>query len=122
MEDAGRPLLRTQWLDTATLVLDGETPPDRLVALQVNYDPGWHATQDAREIETAEDRLGYLVLHTTASPASHIELQYRGTREQRVMAMLSGVAWIGALAAALWRRGARYPNPSVRTIGSGWSS
>jgi hypothetical protein len=102
MADAGRPVLRAQWLDTATLVLDGETLPDHLVALQVNYDPGWRATQDGREIETAEDRLGYLVLHAAASPATHIELQYRGTREQRVMATLSGLAWIGAWGAAIW--------------------
>ena len=107
MGDAGRPLLRAQWPDTATLVLDGETLPDHLIALQVNYDPGWHATQDGREIETAEDRLGYLVLHTAASPASHIELQYRGTREQRVMATLSALAWIAALGAAPWSRRTR---------------
>jgi hypothetical protein len=94
MGDAGRPVLRTQWLNTSTLVLDGETLPDHLVALQVNYDPGWHATQDGREIDTAEDRLGYLVLHATASPATHIELRYRGTREQRVMATLSALAWL----------------------------
>ena len=79
MGDAGRPLLRARWLNTTTLVLDGETLPDHLVALQVNYDPGWHATQDGREIQTAEDRLGYLVLHAAASPAAHIE---RGIAER----------------------------------------
>ena len=43
-------MLRARWLDTATLVLDGETLPDHLVALQVNYDGGWRAIQDGREV------------------------------------------------------------------------
>ena len=103
MEDTGRPLLRTRWQDPGTLVLDGEVPPGHLLALRVNYDAGWRATQNGQEIQTAEDRLGYLVLHAAASPAAHIELRYRGTREQRVMAALSATAWIAALV-ALWRR------------------
>ncbi|PWU05075.1 MAG: hypothetical protein C5B51_15445 [Terriglobia bacterium] len=125
MEHSSRPLLRTEWKDAGYLVLDGDVPPDRLVALRINYDPGWRATQDGRRIETAADRLGFLVLHADAAPASHIELHYAGTGEQRVFALLSAVAWVGAfgMVPILWRcrKGAagrrRYAPPETKATG-----
>jgi len=99
MEDTSRPGLRVQWTDTCTLAVSGLVPPGQLVAVQVNADPGWHATQDGHEIAIAQDRLGFMVLHPAPAPQTHIELRYRGTTEQRIMAGVSAVGWIAALLA-----------------------
>jgi hypothetical protein len=96
--------LRTSWLDTTRLEIDGPVPSGRLVAVQVNADPGWVATQDGRPIAMSTDRLGFVTLHAAAAPASHIELRYHGTTEQRVMAGLSALAWLGVLAAFVVRK------------------
>jgi len=69
-----------------------------LVSVQVNYDPGWRAQQDGRLVAVERDRLGFLVLRADASPLSRINLKYRGSLEQRVMAALSAIVWIGSLA------------------------
>jgi hypothetical protein len=101
IEDAGRPALRTQWMSSEVLAIDGPVPAGRLVAVQVNNDPGWRATQDGRPIEISQDRLGFVVLHPTAAATTRIELRYRGTAEQRIMAAVSALTWVAALA-GLW--------------------
>jgi hypothetical protein len=105
LEDPARPALQTRWLGTDTLVIDGAAPPGRLVAVRVNADPGWQALQDGRAIGIETDNLGFMVLRPAAAAATHIELHYRATAEPRLMAVLSALAWLAALAALfLWRK------------------
>jgi hypothetical protein len=96
--------LRTQWLDTTRLAIDGPIPADRVVAVQVNADPGWRAEQDGRPIPISTDRLGFVTLHASPAPASHIELRYRGTLEQRLMAGVSILAALAVLAGFVVRK------------------
>jgi hypothetical protein len=99
IEDTGRPVLQTRWLDAGALNIDGPSADRYPIAVQVNADPGWRATQDGQEIPTQSDHLGFIVLAPRASAATHIELRYYGTLEQRLMAGLCALAWIGALLA-----------------------
>jgi len=98
IEDPSRPALQARWAGASVLEVAGPVRPGDLVAVQVNADPGWRATQDGREIAIAEDRLGFMVLDPAPAAATHIELRYRGTAEQRIMAAVSGAAWVLALA------------------------
>ncbi|MGB7722847.1 MAG: hypothetical protein WBL65_23310, partial [Bryobacteraceae bacterium] len=70
-----------------------------LVAVRVNADPGWRAFQDGRAIPIEIDNLGFMVLRPAAAAATHIELHYRATAEPRLMAVLSALSWLAALAA-----------------------
>jgi ubiquinone biosynthesis protein UbiJ len=69
------------------------------VAVRVNADPGWRAFQDGRAIPIEIDNLGFMVLRPAAAAAMHVVLEYRGTAEPRLMAALSALAWLAALAA-----------------------
>ena len=62
--------------------------------------------QDGREIAIDRDLLGFMELRAVPAAGTHIELQYRGTGEQKIMAALSAAAWIAAIAAwgVLWRK------------------
>ncbi|HEX7598329.1 MAG TPA: hypothetical protein VF518_08945, partial [Polyangia bacterium] len=88
IEDSSRPALDSRWIDTNTFAVTGPAPPGTLVAIQVNADPGWRATQDGREIAITRDTLGFVVLHPSPAAATRIELRFRGTIEQRLMAAL----------------------------------
>src|ERR1035441_2059293 len=79
----------------------------RLIAVRVNADPGWRATEDGREIPIERDNLGFMVLRPAATAATHIELEYRATAEPRIMAAVSALAWIAPVAARLIRSGER---------------
>jgi hypothetical protein len=104
IDDPVRPALHARWTGTGTLAMTGAVPPGDLVAIQVNADPGWSATQDGREIRITQDKLGFVVLHPTSAAATRIELRFRGTLEQRVMAAVSALAWLTCLF-ALFRWG-----------------
>jgi hypothetical protein len=101
------PALHTQWIDTGTLAIAAATPPGDAVAIKVNADPGWRATQDGREIPITQDTLGFVVLHPSPAPATRIELRFRGTTEQRLMAALCVLTWLASLF-AFFRRSRRH--------------
>lgn len=103
--DPARPQLKTTWRDTSRLEIQGPVPANMLLSLQVSYDPGWTASQGGRPLPVEKDRLGFIVLRPDPTTPTRIEMNYRGTGEQRLMAVLSLAAWLGALAALLlWRR------------------
>ena len=87
----------------------GAARPGDVVAVQVNAAPGWRATQDGHEIPITEDRLGLVVLHPTPAAATRIDLRFRGTSEQRLMAALCILAWLVSLLALWGRRTQRVP-------------
>lgn len=96
--------LRTSWLDSNRLVIEGAVPADRVVSVQVNADPGWTATQDGHDIPVAADRLGFIMLRPSASPATRIDLRYGGTFEQGFMTGLSAAVLLSVLALPLVRK------------------
>jgi hypothetical protein len=98
--------LQTSWHGPGELHVQGAIPEGQLVSVQVNHDSGWRAVQDGRAIPIDRDRLGYMILRANPSAAANIQLNYRGTIEQRLLAALSGLAWITSLAALLKRGGA----------------
>jgi len=105
MEDRVRPALRAVWRDNNTLAIDGAVDNGRLIAVGMNADPGWRAAQDGREIPIGADTLGFVVLHAASSAAAHIEMRYRVGAEPRIMAAVSALAWMGAIAGlCLWRK------------------
>jgi uncharacterized membrane protein YfhO len=79
--------------------------------VRVNADPGWRAAQNGHEIPIETDNLGFVVLRPAAAAATHIELEYRATAEPRIMAAVSVLAWIAALAALIiiWRKPSALP-------------
>ena len=104
IEDGSRPPLSVDWEGPSSLTIAGPVPAGDVVALQVNDDPGWSATQDGRAAAIEEDKLGFMVVHASPSPATKIELHYHGTVEQKTMALVSVLAWIGAVGALFRRR------------------
>ncbi|MBI1787660.1 MAG: hypothetical protein HYR60_08945 [Acidobacteria bacterium] len=107
IEDPLRPKLAATWLDSSRLRIEGPVPAGKLISVQVRNDPGWAASQDGRPVAIETDRVGYCVLRPEPSPRARIDLRYGGTREQKVMGILSAVVWIGALAGLAVKRGAR---------------
>jgi hypothetical protein len=99
LDDPRRPRLNVAWQDQNTLRISGAVPGDALVYVHVTHHQGWHATQDGRPIALEKDVLGFIVAKAAPAAQSSIELQFRGTTEQRVMAAISAAAWITALAA-----------------------
>src|SRR5260370_14413142 len=90
-----RPSLTAQWTDTSSLIITGPVS-DGEVSLKVSSDPGWHSTQDGHAIAITRAQLGFMALHPSPAAATHIELHYTGTAEQRIMAAISAITWLAA--------------------------
>ena len=103
LRDPARPQLISAWDGPSRLRLSGPIPEDMLISVAVNFDEGWAASQDGRSIPSAASQLGFLLLHAKASPDSNIVLEYCGTVEQRMMALLSLLTWL-ACVYFLWKR------------------
>lgn len=101
LEDPVRPKLKAVWKSTTLLAVEGRIPEDMAVSVQVNENGGWKAMQDGREILIDKDKLGFMILYAHPAQFTHIELTYRGTNEQRVMAAFSALAWAGSAAGLL---------------------
>ncbi len=104
MEDTARPRLRAQWSGPNELRLQGPVPAGYCVVALVNYDPGWSAQQDGRPISLEATRLGAILAHAQPSAGSVIVLRYAAPAEPRIMAAVSALAWLLALAALFRRR------------------
>lgn len=109
MDDLGRPQLRLTWNNTSEFTVSGEFPQGMLVSAAVNFDPGWKAWQDGQPVPVKENNMGFITVQPRPSPGSRIEFRYEGTLEQRLMAAVSAIAWIGSLVclAASRRRSAK---------------
>ena len=105
LDDTARPPLAVVWQDSGAMIVTGPVAAGNVVSIQINSDPGWHATQGGNSVPIAKDRLGFMVIYPTPATQARIELRYFGTAEQRIMSVLSGMAWIAALAALRLRRG-----------------
>ncbi len=97
LDDTSRPRMAVSWRGPSRLDIQGPVAPGQVVSLQVNYDPDWRAEQDGRPIAIGRDGLGFMFLRANAAPEAHIRLKYHGSTEQRVMAILSAMIWIGSL-------------------------
>ncbi len=104
LDDASRPSLSANWRGGSRLDIEGHVPEGMLVALSVSFYEGWKATQDGKTIPIETNKLGFITLRPDASPAARIELRFDGTREQRVMAGVSALTWVAALAGLFVRR------------------
>jgi hypothetical protein len=104
IEDPARPALQTAWRDAGALDITGPSVAGQVVSVQVNADPGWRATQDGRDLAMESDRLGFIVLKPAPAAATHLELHYHGTLEQRLMAVLCALTWVCALGALVRKK------------------
>ncbi len=104
IDDTSRPRLEAKWLDSGRLDIAGPVPAGMVVSVQVSYDAGWVAAQEGQPLPIEQDTLGFMTLGPRPSQFTRVELSYRGTGEQRVMAALSALAWLGALGGFFARR------------------
>lgn len=90
--------METKWHGTDDLEITGLIPAGGSITVAVNWDPGWRALQDSKPIAVESTSFGFIKLAAAPAVRSRIELHYAGTLEQRVMAGISLLSWLLALA------------------------
>jgi len=110
----------TKWLSTGDLEISGAVPATGSVAVAVNWDPGWRASQNSKPLAVEQGSFGFVKLAAAPAAQTKIELHYAGTLEQKVMAGISLLGWLLTLAWLIFdgirRRSSRPPLKQTRTI------
>ncbi len=92
LDDSTLPILRTTWIGTNTARMDGVLGPDHVISVAMNFDKGWSATANGREVPVRSDGLGFIAIEPHCDGACAVELHWSAGWEPRI-------AWIFALAA-----------------------
>ncbi len=104
--DPDRPTLATEWESPTQIRIQGPVPEGMAIALSVNFDEGWKAYQGGERIKIEKTSFGFMKLNPRSGESVTITVEYCGRWEQRVMAVLSVLAWAGCLVCLGrdWRR------------------
>jgi hypothetical protein len=111
IEDPTAPRVSMRWTSKRDIEVTGPVPEGMLVNVQVTHDEGWDATQDGTPVAIAPAPFGFMYVNARPAATSVIRLHYNGTIEQRLMAVISGLAWV--LAAVALRRSVKVQSPSA---------
>ncbi len=114
LDDAALPVAQWRWLNRAEAVVQADMKPDQVLAVQVTYSPGWHASAGGRPVSITRDALGLMTLRPGCSGTCSVRLFYDGGSEAKLLGMASVVMgvllllWLGLSAA-----GAVRPEPGL---------
>lgn len=112
LEDPARPTLRSVWVSTTELKVDGTVAAGQIISVQVSYHPGWRAMVNGRDARVERDGLGFIAVSPGCSGACDLRLIFTGGVEYAVTRVVSVCGWIAVLAGLVlyaWRRLAPVP-------------
>ena len=109
LEDPALPTAALAWQTPERGRISANVAPGEVVALQVNYDPGWEAREDGRLLRIRRDGLGLMIIEPRSTGPGDIDLAFRGGPERNVCSAVSIAAALALLCALLWPRGQRIP-------------
>ncbi|MBI4873973.1 MAG: hypothetical protein HY822_04990 [Acidobacteria bacterium] len=99
-----RPRLASAWNGPNELRVEGPIPEGMVVIALVNHDPGWRAEQDGQSVPLEATPLGAMLIRARPAARTRITLRYAAGLEPRLMAGVSGLAWLAAVGALFRRR------------------
>jgi hypothetical protein len=102
LDDPTLPILKTTWMGPNTARMDGVLTPDHVISVAMNFDKGWTATANGREVPVRKDGLGLIAIEPRCAGACNVELHWSAGWEPRIAWMFALTA-IGVLISYCWR-------------------
>jgi len=92
LDDSTLPIVRTTWMGPNTARMEGVVGPDHLISVAMNFDKGWSAVANGRDVPVRKDGLGFIAIEPRCTGACEVELRWSAGWEPRI-------AWLFALTA-----------------------
>ena len=107
LDDPANPVAEMRWENRHRARIRATVARGQVISVQVNYHPGWHATEDGRVRRVRPDALGLIVVEPAHAGDCEFVLDYDGGLELAVTRIFSScvtLAILATAAAALRRR------------------
>lgn len=95
VDDPALPPAELEWKGRNRMEVRSTLQAGQVLALQVNYHPGWHATVGGHSVPLRKDGLGLTWLSPGCNGACTVELEYDGGWELRLCRWVSILALLG---------------------------
>jgi hypothetical protein len=98
-DDPGLPQVETFWEGANRASIKGRLGPDQVLALAMNYDPGWTATANTQPVPVRQDGLGFMTIDPRCSGSCVVQIQWSAGWEPRIALAL---AFLAIASAFVW--------------------
>ena len=92
------------WDDANHARVRAQIQPQEVLATQMTYDPGWHATVNGSAATVRPDGIGLMVVETACVGPCDVRLEFDGGWEWRICLAASAVTLLGLAVLSLRRR------------------
>ena len=105
LDDASLPAATWQWRGVNTATIKASMSPNQVIAVALNYHPGWSATVAGMPVPVHSDGLGFVVIEPDCSGACVVEMRWSPGAEPRIVVGLALLTLVGSLGACVLHRG-----------------
>ena len=109
LQDPALPTVALAWRNPERGRITANVAPGEVVALQVNYDPGWEAREGGRRLRIRRDGLGLMIIDPGRTGKCDIDLTFTGGGERNAALLVSIAMALALLCTLLWPRSYRTP-------------
>jgi hypothetical protein len=98
MDDPAMPAPEVVWESRRRARIRAPMEPERVLAVQINYHPGWRASVNGRDVRVSSDQAGLMVVEPQCRGECDVRLEFDGGWELRLTAaasilLMAGVFW-----------------------------
>ena len=104
LDDSSLPAASWRWRDVNSAVIQATMTPDQVIAVALNYHPGWSARSTGRQLRVHSDGLGFVVIEPECSGPCTVELRWSPGPEPQIVLSISLLSLISVFAWYLYDR------------------
>src|SRR5258707_10845544 len=100
LDDSSLPAASWRWRDVNSAVIQATMTPDQVIAVALNYHPGWSARSTGRQLRGHSDGLGLVVIEPECSGPCTAALGWGPgppppfVLSPSLLALLRGLPWV----------------------------
>jgi hypothetical protein len=84
LEDISLPTASFSWQTSHSAVVSADVPPGDVIALQITYNPGWHAAVNGLPLRVEKDCVGFMTIEPACAGPCSVTLTFDGSTEAAI--------------------------------------
>jgi hypothetical protein len=101
LDDGTLPVVKPEWQGLSKVAFRTNMTPGQVIAVQMNYAPGWRARVGGNARTVRKDGLGMMIVDPQCNGDCAVEMEFGATAETWICRVLSGAAALLLLAFAI---------------------